>query len=115
MDPVAPTTSLPPLTVVVPVYVLAPVSTHVPAPALFRLVALVDWSVTEMPKVLAPAFVPVRLSVRVPAVSNRLMLGPAWVKLRVADGSVPEASIVGVRPLMMRISRLVLCGVEPVY
>ena len=65
---------------------------------------------------LFPVFVPVKVRVRVPVVSNRLMLAPVWVKLRVAAGTLPEASIVPpVAPFRTRISRFVLWGVEPVY
>ncbi|OQB78230.1 MAG: hypothetical protein BWX88_05202 [Planctomycetes bacterium ADurb.Bin126] len=110
----------PPETVVVPVYVLPPapstgLSTHVPVPLLVRLVALDPWLVSEMLKVLSPVLVPVSVSVRVPGVSNRLMFAPLCVKLSVAEGELPEASMVAPLPLSMRISRLVLCGVEPVY
>ena len=52
---------------------------------------------------------------RVPPVSKRFMFAPVFVKLSVAPGTVPEASIVApVAPFRMRMFRFVLCAVEPV-
>src|SRR5262249_33698264 len=87
-----------------------------PTPVFDKLVAFVLWSVIEMANVLAPVFVPVRVSVLVPAVSNRFIFAPVCVKLNVADGLLPAASIVPpVGPLRTRISRLVDCGTDRVY
>ena len=94
----------------------AAVSTHLPAPVLVRDVLPVEafWSVRRIAKVLAPVLVPVRVRVRAPAVSNRLMFAPVLVKLTVAPGTLPEASIMP-PAVLMRIWRSVLCGVAPVY
>src|SRR3954466_14461261 len=71
------TTSWPALTVTLPVYVLAAfVRTHRPSPVLVRLVALAAWLVSWIANVLLPVFDPVRVRVRAPAVSNRLVFVP---------------------------------------
>ena len=93
---------------------VAPESTHVPAPDLFRLVAPVLSPITEA-NVFAPVFVPVRLSVCALVLPKAIEPGP--VKLMVPAATLPDASNVAELPFASPIvkRRLVLVAVEPVY
>ena len=68
-----------------------------------------------MANVFGPVFEPVNVSARSPAFSKKSGELVA-VKLRVAAGVLPDASMVAPPPTVLtRIARLVLCAVEPVY
>src|SRR4051812_31117552 len=68
-----------------------------------------------MANVFCPVLLPVRDRERARAFSYRSVWAPVLVKLTVAAGVLPEASIVFVVLLISRICRFVLWAVDPVY